>query len=441
MLRQLFYLLNFGTLALFAVAVVKDYDTEWRAYQKEYFRMEVSRLTDAVAAATDEEDKNGLQRQLDFYAAQRPGVSQIISTDLERYDRCTSCHVGFDEFRNPSQVNTFTEHPYAAPEVAAHKAHNLSKIGCTVCHGGQGLATKTANAHGEVHHWEEPLLRGQFVQASCVKCHGDFHTLKGAEHAASGYKLFRDHGCLGCHAYKGWGGNVSVELGEIASKPLSRVHFEHDLGIHGHGMEGESIKKWIELHLKEDTWKVVPGDPAGVLGGGNVPPSGMPPFHTVLSAQEADDITTFLLGGSEEKIPASLYKGEYGKLPEMVTAKTAKERGRQVFHKYGCSGCHGVDAKQPWRNFNARALEEGQTEMGQGSIPYLPKLMGTYTRPELKKKIHEGVPSSVVAKFDPNGPTPPLYMPAWEGRVEGQELEDLITWLLSIAEKDDTDWD
>ena len=44
-----------------------------------------------------------------------------------------------------------------APGRAAEDAP-VEKFGCTSCHGGQGWAVDTADAHGEVAHWEEPLL-------------------------------------------------------------------------------------------------------------------------------------------------------------------------------------------------------------------------------------------------------------------------------------------
>ena len=56
-----------------------------------------------------------------------------------------------------------------------------------------------------------------------------------------------------------------------------------------------------------------------------------------------------------------------------------------------------------------------------------------YTREELRHKIENGVP--VVGKKDPKGPTPPLYMPAWKDKIKGQEMDDLLTYLFSIAEK------
>jgi mono/diheme cytochrome c family protein len=98
-----------------------------------------------------------------------------------------------------------------------------------------------------------------------------------------------------------------------------------------------------------------------------------------------------------------------------------------VYVKYGCGGCHAPDGTGGIRNFNY----VNDTE------PSLVKVVGTYTRHELQEKIEKGV--SPVDKKDPKGPTPSLYMPAWKEKIKGQEMDDLLTYLFSIAEKDE-DW-
>ena len=60
----------------------------------------------------------------------------------------------------------------------------MEKFGCTPCHGGQGWAIDTDAAHGQVAHWEEPLLgsglgeayslsadKGSLLQMNCNVCH------------------------------------------------------------------------------------------------------------------------------------------------------------------------------------------------------------------------------------------------------------------------------
>jgi hypothetical protein len=78
--------------------------------------------------------------------------------------------------------------------------------------------------------------------------------------------------------------------------------------------------------------------------------------------------------------------------------------------------------------------------MKDGREPTLTEVVGTYTREELKKKIWDGVPPNAIAKFKEDGPTPPLYMPAWKAKIKGKELEDLMTYLFSVAEKDEEEW-
>lgn len=439
--RQMFYLFNFLVLAFFVWAVVEDNDREWKGYQKEYKRLEVERLTDAVKNAKTDADKEALSVAL--RAAKRKGleVKQVMSNDLKRFDRCVTCHQGFDPLANPTLTTPYTEHPYKAPEVEAHKTHNLSKFACTSCHMGQGLATTVADAHGEVAHWEEPMLKAPYIQASCVRCHGDYKTLKGAEVAARGKQLIEKHGCVGCHSFNGVGGEISVDLGEIADKPVSRIDWAHT----GECKDGHcgplprhqwSVKNWIELHFTRDPMVLVPGDPEGhqCAPGAHcepVPPSGMPPFYTALSKEDAAAITTYLMGQTDNKVPSNYYVYKAPE-PEPKFASAVKH-GEFVFQKYGCAGCHGLGGAKGWRNFNAKAND--QTKMEEGLEPTLTKVVAGYSREELREKIQKGVPASAVAKFKEDGPVPPLYMPKWGEKIKGEELEHLMDYLFSVAEK------
>ena len=88
----------------------------------------------------------------------------------------------------------------------ADNAHPPDKFGCTSCHDGQGVAVNSVNqAHGEVHLWEFPLLRGAKAQSSCTSCHLDVQ--KFADDApllVEGQRLFEQVGCTGCHLVKGY---------------------------------------------------------------------------------------------------------------------------------------------------------------------------------------------------------------------------------------------
>ena len=109
------------------------------------------------------------------------------------------------------------------------------------------------------------------------------------------------------------------------------------------------------------------------------------------------------------------------------------DRGRQVYEKYSCIACHGAGGAGGVHNVNAPT---------GGMINGLRFVAETYTKEDLVKKILEGVP--VVPKADPNGPAPPLAMPAYRGVIGYQELQDLTEYLFSLkppgAKKKGDEW-
>lgn len=418
-IRNLFLGGNFILLFLFLGVVVKDHLREWKPFQRQFLKMESRRLHQELEAATTEEDKKRLTLELRAVKGQSTHIRQVMLPRMDRYDRCITCHTGQDPAANPSQTTSYDTAPFKAPENAVHKAHPIEKFGCTVCHSGQGLATTVKGGHGEVHHWEKPLLRGVLLQASCAKCHTNVWDDKAMPYTAAwrrGEELFREKGCIGCHQVHGQGGPISVDLAEeTADKPLGRIDFSHT----GLPAEERTLANWIKAHFVTPPSELVPGDPEGHFNAEPIAPSGMPFFD--LSNEDADAVTTYVLSLGRDNVPVDLLAKPVQR-PEPVY-RTPAERGRAVYVKYGCAACHGPEAKGGIPNFNYENITE----------PNLTKTVSTYTRDELREKISNGVP--VVGKADAKGPTPPLYMPAWKDKIKGQELEDLLTYLTSIAEK------
>lgn len=410
---------NFVLLVLLVAAVAKDHAREWKPYQKKYLKEEVKRLHAALETASTDDEKERLTRELSAMKGQSVQIRQVMLPRLNRYDRCITCHTAMDTAVNPSGASPYTEHPFAAPENPIHKAHPVEKFGCTVCHGGQDLATGVKSGHGEVKHWEKPLLRGALVQASCAKCHTNVWDAEAMPYPAAwrrGEELFREKGCIGCHQVRGQGGPISVDLAEeTADKPLGRIDFSHT-GLPKHE---QTLANWIKLHFTKDPAELVPGDPEGHYNSEPIAPSGMPFFN--LGEEDATALTAYVLSMARDTIPVDMVQVAPPR-PE-PTFKSPVQHGRYVYEKYGCAACHGADAKGGIRNFNY----ENDVE------PDITKTVGTFTRDELRHKIQFGVP--VVGKKDPKGPTPPLYMPPWKDKIKGQELEDLLTYLISIAEK------
>lgn len=433
-IRTLFIWGNVGLIVLLVASVLHDERRDWKKYQKKFVELEVKEIENQIAKTTDPQRQEQLKQQIKAKKKTPLEIRQFIVKDLDRIDRCITCHVGMDPLTNPSMQTNFKENPFKGHPGDLLKTHSPTKYGCTICHHGQGLATTVEAAHGRVRHWEEPLLAPPFIQASCAKCHADFENVSYAQTAALGKELFTKNGCYGCHAIKGWGGIISEDLGEVASKSLARIDFSPSKLPRNDW----NIQNWILLHLTRDPMELVPGDPQGHMGE-PISPSGMPPFYLELKDNDAQAIATYLLSLSADKVPHDYYVYAPPK-PEPRFA-SATEHGKYVYEKYGCAGCHGIEAKDGRRNFNALASGQDASapdqivEMAKGREPNLRDTAGTFTREELTTKIQNGVPAKDISKFKADGPTPPLYMPAWKDKIKGQELEDLVTYLLSIAKK------
>src|SRR5918992_672989 len=108
---------------------------------------------------------------------------------IARVDRCQTCHLAINRPGFEKEQNPFKTHP-RREVLLADNAHPPEKFGCTACHEGQGVAVNSVEqAHGEVHYWETPLLRGTKVQASCASCHLDVQRFEAVPLLAEGQRL------------------------------------------------------------------------------------------------------------------------------------------------------------------------------------------------------------------------------------------------------------
>jgi cytochrome c1 len=130
---------------------------------------------------------------------------------------------------------------------------------------------------------------------------------------------------------------------------------------------------------------------------------------------EARALTDFLMHLRDQKVALSL--------PSLMSPI---ERGREVFRKYGCAGCHGAEAKGGVPNPNAKTAEQ---------VPGLIYVADGYTKDELKKRILNG--QREITALDPKRPPPPLFMAAWTGIIKDSELDDLVAYLFSLKPKEE----
>jgi mono/diheme cytochrome c family protein len=225
---------------------------------------------------------------------------------VARVDRCITCHLAIDRPGFEKDPQPFRTHP-RRELLLADNSHAPGKLGCTGCHEGQGVAVNSVKqAHGEVHLWEFPLLRGAKVQSSCTSCHLDVQ--KYAEDApllAEGQRLFEQIGCTGCHLVKGYENipKIAPSLRKISAK-----------------VDPSWMARWIENPHKFR------------------PRTRMPNFD--LKQEDSIAIAAYIWSQSKEEsgkwtqehpLPASFREGDANEIA----------KGKKLVETIGCKGCHG----------------------------------------------------------------------------------------------------
>lgn len=154
------------------------------------------------------EQLEGLHKDL---ASFEKGIKQIHAPAIDLVDRCESCHLGAQkpidlkvgDFKTvPEEMRkAFVSHPRR--ELLA--LHDTEKFGCSLCHGGNGVAvTSVEKGHGRYKHWLWPMHDRENTEAGCVACHTKDVTLKHGPVVSEGKEIFRSRGCWGCHRYEGF---------------------------------------------------------------------------------------------------------------------------------------------------------------------------------------------------------------------------------------------
>jgi mono/diheme cytochrome c family protein len=205
---------------------------------------------------------------------------------------------------------------------------------------------------------------------------GFYASMKVIPSAGEGRRLFQVKGCIGCHSVAGQGGKIGPALDDVG---LRRA------------------PEWMIQHFR---------DPQTTSPGTVMPRFGF-------TESEARALADFLIHLRDQKVALSL--------PALMGPV---ERGREVFAKYGCIGCHGADGKGGVPNPNAKTAEQ---------VPALTNVADGYTKPELKKLIFNG--QHEIAALDPKRAAPPLYMPAWGNTIKDAEADDLVAYLFSLKPK------
>jgi mono/diheme cytochrome c family protein len=271
--------------------MLKNYQTEWRSYQRQYLTMVIEKTTDPVTKQVLEE--------------RTPRIEQIVTTGFgrERVDRCITCHAGIDDTRFADARQPFRTHPKIPGD------HPYRTFGCTTCHDGNGRGLETIDAHGEGRFWMEPLLRGDYIESGCAKCHG--YNLAETPRLRQGAELFFTKACYGCHKVEGISdGKLGVELTRVGAK-------------------------WPLSYLEESIVKPRANNFESMMPRMEVTPDEVKSLVIFLKSLNGEN----LIRGPVERY----YALKEWKAVKPAEVETTIESGKQVFSKKHCSACHTLN--------------------------------------------------------------------------------------------------
>ncbi|MEW5981541.1 MAG: c-type cytochrome [Acidobacteriota bacterium] len=313
--RPVLALVGLVLVAATAFFAWSDRQHDYRYYQYEFRRMVAEKFGEERAAEVPE------------------GIQQVWVPGLRRADRCETCHqaVTWRGFETADE-------PWRTHPAGLLGAHPSTRFGCTACHGGQGWAIDAAEAHGEMAHWEEPLLgsmlgeayslsgnKAALMQINCNVCHRYDRETAGADMINRAKALVQDKGCRACHVINSRGGTIGPDLTWVGDKAPEQYDYGRLFGQ-------QTTFAWHVAHFK---------DPRAL-----VQDTVMPNFH--FTTADAQALAMLMLSWKKVRFDAAFLAGvprTDPQTPEERQAELDMKTGPGAwFVQTGCFVCHSVAA-------------------------------------------------------------------------------------------------
>ncbi len=343
--------------------------------------------------------------------------------DVPRVDRCKTCHVNIDspdsslaEFTDERMAHggrLFRSHPRIDLYVGSASPHPYEQFGCTICHYGDGHSTSfefaahTPRDEEQKHEWEKkyhwhklhhqdfPMLPMGSISSTCAKCHPEQDRIEGAGTYNAGRELVEDYGCYACHKIEGFEKfrKVGPNLQRIANKVDGTFLYRWVKDPHGF-RPTTKMPNFFDLSNSSGTFNIVSSERKLE-----------PHDFRVRNEVEALSIAAYVQKSSRPRAPAELYQNP--------VKQGDAARGKDLFFKVGCLGCHSV-------------VREGWIQNDHG--PDL-SAIGSKLKPDW---LADWIVNP--QKHDPQSRMPRLRIETEENGP--QKLADLIAYLMTLRDPD-----
>lgn len=405
--------------------VEENISAEWRSHQIEYKRL-LAQKSNNDSTVSDEFNIE---------------LRQIYLPEMNRVDRCVTCHISIEDPRFAEEANPLKTHPDDYLET-----HDPQGFGCTICHDGQGRAIiwEDALAWADGKYWEKPVLLQPFIEANCYRCHSD--TLAQTPNYNRGKHLFETSGCLGCHQRDGKGGYLAPEFRGLADASFTIKHPTDSLRT-------ELLNRFNNNRNLAYIYESVRYP--------SIQPANSVMLDYGFSHDDALSIAVYLksLGYSQQGVT---------RLPKSVEGPmTLLEIGKKTYQLY-CRSCHGLDGEGDVKNPNYQndvipalnlvaermfLFEREDADVIIDAIEQFGDLNKAEPKPDVMRyqvvlaqynAIREVVINgNPAAKLKPDGPSP-FNMPSWQKSIPEDEINAVIAYLISLYDfeeyEDEEDW-
>ncbi len=322
---------------------------------------------------------------------------------VPKVDRCMTCHTFINTPGNESMDNPHKTHPNLDLILGEKSPHPMKKIGCTVCHGGEGhrvvdfnAAAHTPRNNKQKLEWEkkydwhaphkvtDPMVKVGMTEGRCIKCHSDVEYVSQAPVLNEGRNNIEKFGCYACHKIKGW--EHKRKPGPSLQKISSKV-------------SKDFFKKWVwnpksfNKHAKMPSFFLQSNNKNEEFKNKNM--------------AEVDSMAEYIWSISEKYQPFKKFK------PGDI------ENGKELITKVGCLACHGV-----------KGLEDEFDKIKTANMA-TKSLVGPYLS-GLGSKVNKDWLVSWLLK--PSHYQEDTIMPSF--RLNTKEARDIASYLLSQVNED-----